>query len=795
MDKKVSIIIPAYNVAKYVDEALQSCMQQTYKNIEIIVVNDGSTDNLLEVLQKYDKYPEAIKVITIKNQGLSVARNIGMEHATGKYIMFLDGDDWLEYTLVKQCVNNMEEELEVFFYNAMECTDYEGKIIDRKEQQKYNIAECVCDGSTIFQNGMNHPIKHEAWRGCYSKKFLDENGIRFIPKVFYEDNSFWLDIMISAKRIKYSNFYGYNYRVRKGSIINSSVTYEKIDSVLFLSKYMLEKIQKCPLKDSHLIVCANKIVDLIRGCESRVPTKSLKHLKIYKEEVIQKKEELIEIICSLYNNNSALLKSKYYVCSHLCFFVGIYKTDMLNKIEVLREEVIFTLRAKMSIWPLQNNVNVGVFGSGRNADVILCTYRKIFGRISANYVYIDSEKESLVDKHLNREIINVQDIKEFNINKVIICSVYYENEMYDTLVKMGESIDIYRVYDEDVVNLEGLLMCNFFEIYKKIVASCGGKRLFLIGTPEYPNIGDHLIALAEHEYLNKYFPEYVIIEISSSDYIMHKTKLKGLIRDDDLLMVTGGGFLGSLWTEGHYDEVIDLVEGYPNNQIVILPQSIFFHNNAVGEEYIERTRKMYLGHKSLKICLREKYSYDRMVNIVGETNRIALFPDIALYYQRDWTNIQETKNVGVFLRCDRESVLTNEQKIYIRTAVSQIGPVKEFSMHYHSQVFEENRIDAVIEKINEIRSYKFVVTDALHCMIICALTGVPCIAINNISLKVEGVYRWIEGNKNVILYESGSKTFKECIEEVLANGDNKSDLGFLNVYWEELEKFIRGNNE
>lgn len=793
MDKKVSIIIPAYNVAKYVDEAIHSCMQQTYKNIEIIVVNDGSTDNLLEVLQKYDKYTEIIKVISERNQGLSIARNIGMEHATGKYIMFLDGDDWLEYTLVEQCVVNMEEGLDAFFYNAIECTDFEGKIIDRQEQKKYNITECICDGSTIFQNGMNRSIKHEAWRGCYSKRFLDENSIRFIPKVFYEDNSFWIDIMLNAKRIKYSNIFGYNYRVRKGSIINSSATYEKIDSVFFLSKYMLEKIQKYRLEDSHLIVCANKIVDLIKGCESRFPTKSLKYLDIYKEEIIQKKEILLDIIYLLYNN-SALLKSKYYLCSHLCFFMGIYNVDMLNKIEILREEIISTLRAKMSIWPLQDNDKVGVFGSGRNADVILCTYRKIFGKISANYVYIDSEKESLVDKHLNRIIINIRDIKEFNINKVIICSVYYENEMYDALVKMGEPIDIYRVYDEDVVNLEGLLICNFFEIYKKIVESRGRKRLFLIGTPEYPNIGDHLIALAEHEYLNKYFPEYVIIEISSLDYIMHKTKLKNLIKDDDLLMVTGGGFLGSLWTEGHYDEVIDLVEGYPNNQIVILPQSIFFHNNAVGDEYIERTRKMYLGHNNLKICLREKYSYDRMVDIVGETNRIALFPDMALYYQVDWMNTQETKTIGVFLRSDRESVLTIEQKLFIQTVVSQIGPVKEFSMHYHSPIFEENRFDAVREKINEIRSFKLVVTDALHCMIICVLTGVPCIAINNISLKVEGVYRWIEGNKNVILYESGGKSFEECIEEVLTNGDNENNLGFLNLYWEELEKYIRENN-
>lgn len=794
MSDKVSIVIPAYNVSNYIDTTIKSCINQTYNDIEVIIINDGSTDNTLDIAQKYECVNSFIKVITRENQGLSVARNIGIEVASGKYIMFLDGDDWIEDTLVSQCVENMENGLDVLFFNAIDCIEHNGGIVDKKEEQRYALANEVCDGYDIFQIGLNHPIRHEAWRGCYSKKFLDDYEIRFISNMIYEDNSFWFDIMFRAKKIKYLNIFGYNYRQRRNSIVNSKGTFRHIDSVLFLSKYILMEAQKFYLNIPCLITCANKIVDLIKGCEKKIATNSLLNLKIFKEDILNRKRELFEIINFLFclENSTALMKSKYYLCSHLCFFVGIYSLDMINEIELLHGNIITLLRNKFLTWPLQNKEMVGIFGSGRNADIILETYRGILGEIKSDNIYIDSNKESLLYKHLNKDIINISDISNYDIRKIIICSVYYEKEMFYALKEKNYQGEIYRVYDEDAVNLEGLIIDNFYELYLKFLKSRTRKRILLIGTPEYPNIGDHLIALAEHEYLKKYFSEYTIIEITSKEYYLHKTKLKKLIKNDDLLMVTGGGFLGNLWTEGHYDEVLDLIEGYPDNEIIIMPQSIYFTNDELGAEYILKTQRAFLKNEKVKICLREEFSYSRLIDIIGESRRIRLFPDIALFYSINNWNFMKDSCVGLFLRSDKESILTDKERRNIENVAQKFGNVNYFSMQYHSQILLGDRMEAVIEKVNEIGKFKFVVTDALHCVIICAIINVPCVAINNISSKVEGVWRWIKDKKNIVFFDRGeNQTIEMCIERALISKQVSDNMSFLDVYWDDLNTFIR----
>ena len=96
---KFSIIVPVYNVENYVDKCIKSILNQTYKNYEVIIINDGSTDNSLNIINKY-KNNKKIKIITQKNKGLSNARNNGMKMATGDYLLFIDSDDYIEDKLL-----------------------------------------------------------------------------------------------------------------------------------------------------------------------------------------------------------------------------------------------------------------------------------------------------------------------------------------------------------------------------------------------------------------------------------------------------------------------------------------------------------------------------------------------------------------------------------------------------------------------------------------------------------------------------------------------------------------------
>ena len=104
-DIKISVVIPVYGVEKYIRQCLESIINQTYKNLEIIVVNDGTKDNSMKIVEEYLS-DERIKIINKQNGGLSSARNRGMEEATGKYIFFVDSDDWIELNTIEILVKN-----------------------------------------------------------------------------------------------------------------------------------------------------------------------------------------------------------------------------------------------------------------------------------------------------------------------------------------------------------------------------------------------------------------------------------------------------------------------------------------------------------------------------------------------------------------------------------------------------------------------------------------------------------------------------------------------------------------
>ena len=105
MSGKVSVIIPVYNGEKTIEKCINSIINQSYKDLEIIIVNDGSTDNTYEICQKYSQKDDRIQVINQENKGVCLARNIGIKFSKGDYIQFVDSDDWLEPSIIADCIN------------------------------------------------------------------------------------------------------------------------------------------------------------------------------------------------------------------------------------------------------------------------------------------------------------------------------------------------------------------------------------------------------------------------------------------------------------------------------------------------------------------------------------------------------------------------------------------------------------------------------------------------------------------------------------------------------------------
>ena len=258
------------------------------------------------------------------------------------------------------------------------------------------------------------------------------------------------------------------------------------------------------------------------------------------------------------------------------------------------------------------------------------------------------------------------------------------------------------------------------------------------------------------------------------------------------MIITGGGFFGTLWRDYHYDDVLDIFKRFKCNKIIAFPQSIYFSNDSTGDKYRQLTKDAMKSADTYVIC-REKFSYETLHKLGINKNKTALFPDIAFYYDYKLkkSDVNKAETVGLYIREDKEGVLQLCEKEEIVGAVEINGyKVVTSSMQYKiAPIHKECRDLAVIEKLNEVRRHSIVITDQLHCMISCYLVGTKCIAINNISKKLEGVYEWIKEDPSIFLVHS-IEELKQSIESIkgMAIPDNKCAL--MKECWDEMYRGI-----
>ncbi|MBP7211640.1 glycosyltransferase [bacterium] len=212
----VSLIIPVYNTGEYLVECLDSCIRQTLSNIEIICVDDGSTDDSLKILNEYSKKDNRVRVFAQKNSGQSVARNKGMKLAEGKYIAFLDSDDSLNPCMLEKLYNQANADnaditmcsINVVNEKTECCTKTDSyfslDIIPKEFEHKTFNWKDVRD--FIFR------IPVTPWNKLYKRSFLKYEKIKFLEKITFEDNIFFLEAFLSAKRVNFLREALVNYR-------------------------------------------------------------------------------------------------------------------------------------------------------------------------------------------------------------------------------------------------------------------------------------------------------------------------------------------------------------------------------------------------------------------------------------------------------------------------------------------------------------------------------------------------------------------------------------------------------
>ena len=233
---KISVILPVYNVEKYLFECLDSIINQTLKDIEIICLNDGSTDNSLSILKEYASKDTRIILIDKENEGLGYTRKVGLDNATGKYILFCDSDDYYaELTAFEELYNYIEKvKSDVVIFDFIQKDEITKNINNFSDTYTQNVVFTHRNIENIFD--------HVAlcWQKIYSRDFLTKYDDWYFPKhVKYEDVPFHYQVILRAK-ISYFNRSFYVWRIRQNSISTKKVSYRNILDNLIITKKIYE---------------------------------------------------------------------------------------------------------------------------------------------------------------------------------------------------------------------------------------------------------------------------------------------------------------------------------------------------------------------------------------------------------------------------------------------------------------------------------------------------------------------------------------------------------------------------
>lgn len=336
---KVSVVIPVYNVENFLKKAIESLIVQTLKDMEFIFINDGSTDNSLKIIEHYQKKDGRIKVINKKNEGAGIARNKGLELATGDYIGFLDSDDQISKNFFEILYNKAKQNN----YDIVQC-NYCDKKDNKYSDKKYRFIrqeiEIKDKNRSEFIN--NYFLKYsyggEVWSKIYKRKLLKSNNIYFEDnkKVFGEDLLFNLYCFFFAEKIGFIDDALYYHSIREGSLMHSKQN-DLVDRVLNIVFMFIKKSKELDLYDSISMSIPNLlyfVINFIISTENEFKNKSNKLKQVCEKKFVKKR------LKEIYINKSMNISRKYFIflCYHKKYKLAIFQKKVINiVVKVLRK--------------------------------------------------------------------------------------------------------------------------------------------------------------------------------------------------------------------------------------------------------------------------------------------------------------------------------------------------------------------------------------------------------------------------------------------------------------------------
>ena len=271
MNELITVIIPAYNVAPYIEKCVESVVKQTYRNLEIIIVDDGSTDDTPQICDRLEKTDNRIKVIHQRNGGLSVARNVGLDNANGQWIAFLDSDDWIEekmYEVLYVLAQTYNAEISSCMFRKVYIDDS-----NSYKQSKENI-DVFSSFDMVMGLLTQEKVRYEVWNKLWKRELIGET--RFIPGQVSEDIHFDRILFLKAKKMVHTSQVLHNYLVDRPGNTNSSFKYAKMEIFDEFKEFLLSVKE-----NDELVGCVASLATtfIIAYYSEAVMTKQNKNLK------------------------------------------------------------------------------------------------------------------------------------------------------------------------------------------------------------------------------------------------------------------------------------------------------------------------------------------------------------------------------------------------------------------------------------------------------------------------------------------------------------------------------------
>lgn len=681
----VSVIVPIYNSEIYIDQCLESICNQSYNNIEILLMVGICRDKSLDKCIEWQKRDDRIIIVSRRDTSLGDARNYALNISKGEFIAYVDADDWIDKEFIYKMTLPLIQDNEL----KISCCGF------FKTSTKGIISQWVPSNEGEIETNFSNYIKEVSfgtvWLKVYRKSWVLQKKLQMFDGC-HEDDAYHICLASVLDKI---------------FLIKEPLYYYRVDNTHSLMADIKNRL------------------DYFKAIEYAIIY--MKEHDVFSVNYSYLRKQVIEVVKKMLNT--------YYQYDEFIESSKIFFEKNFNDVYLDYERV--------KRFKLRKDEKIILWGAGKR----LLNALKVIDETKITFI-VDNDVQKQGKFVNDKEIVSVSEmLTRYQGELILITSEEYYYDIIPVLQR---------------IELKNYLEIGEYKIKNTFNSKRKSQRFILFNTPVHANVGDHAIADTIKKYIKKEVSNDAdIIEINEEEYKKYRFVIKNEIKKEDTILITGGGFLGTLWSENGEYNVRRIISDYPYNKIVVMPQTLYYEDSQLGREEIEKAKPIYNKHKKLTIFLREQYSYDRALKIISDKSVIKLTPDIVLWNDEIY-NQNDRNDIAICFKHNKESLVSYESvNSILKMKVLKSYKIDEISMYAEcDNIYKNERGKYINNKLQQIGRYRLVITDALHCMIFCALTGTPCVVFNNVSSKCKGTIKWLE-HLDYIKFVDDMKTLDE----------------------------------